>query len=103
MTTNKVVKLTRGQLRRLVQEAGAKRRSGRNQRAIEAFLAKQDLIGEDGENGSRASEALEQVRRVFYGSPWEAKLTAAILICDSLAAAAPEDEFGMPGDEDEIE
>ena len=41
---------------------------------------------EDGEEASRASEALCQVRRMFGGTPFEKTLSDAIIICDTVTA-----------------
>ena len=49
-----------------------------------------DMSEDDGYEASNGSQALEQVRRMFYGTPFEQVLTDAIVICDAVHDRAKE-------------
>lgn len=62
-------------------------------KALEAHLNSiKDMSEDDGYEASNGSQALEQVRRMFYGTPFEQVLTDAIVICDTVTERAKEIE-----------
>jgi hypothetical protein len=106
----KVVKLTQGQLRGLIQEAtkkpkpklkysAAKRPSEMSD--IEFHLARKELSEEDGNDANDASRALESIRGLFYGTPWEKVLSQALEICDTVATHVEATERSEASDDEE--
>jgi hypothetical protein len=121
---SKVVKLTQRELRALVVEASKKakrpppsKKTGvvkappqrkpvdKTAHEVSLFLEKHAsyLDHSDAEEALDASRGLEQVRRIFQDSKWEAKITEMIVLCDEVADFANVNMgSGDPGDDDSI-
>lgn len=110
---SRVIKLSQKQLRSIINEAiqhkplgeaegfvdppdldeAKPKTSSDTAHDIALFLEKNaaDIGPEDAEVANDASRALEEIRRIFYGSKWEAKITEMIVLCDEVADYASVD------------